>query len=73
MAGFKSAVTKRIKPFFPQPNLSIWQRNYYESIVRNEQHLTQIRQYIIDNPLKWAEDTEKPDHNFQELLIDFTF
>ncbi|HEV2580361.1 MAG TPA: hypothetical protein VGT44_05865, partial [Ktedonobacteraceae bacterium] len=33
-----------------------WQRNYHERIIRNENHLYEVRQYIIDNPLKWAED-----------------
>ena len=56
-----------------QSNPRIWQRNYYESIIRNERHLNQIRQYIIDNPYKWAYDTEKPENDLQELLIDFIF
>ena len=73
VAGFKSSVTKQIKVFCTQPNPRIWQRNYYESIVRNEQHLNQVRQYIIDNPQKWSEDTEKPKNKFQKLLIDFIF
>lgn len=73
IAGFKSSVTKRLKIFCTQSNPRIWQRNYYESIVRNELHLNQIRHYIIDNPYKWAEDTEKPENDFQDLLIDFVF
>ena len=73
VAGFKSSVTRRIKIFCTQSNPRIWQRNYYESIIRNERHLNQIRQYIIDNPYKWAYDTEKPENDLQELLIDFIF
>ena len=38
----------------------LWQRNYYEHIVRNEAALDDIRQYIIHNPAKWAEDEENP-------------
>ena len=38
-----------------------WQRNYYEHIIRNEDELRQIREYIINNPLKWAEDRQNPD------------
>ena len=37
-----------------------WQRNYYERIVRNEDELNRIRQYIRDNPEKWAEDKNNP-------------
>ena len=34
----------------------LWQRNYYEHIIRNEQELNKIREYIINNPLKWELD-----------------
>lgn len=71
--GFKSSVTKRIKPICEYPNLVIWQRNYYETIVRDEQQLNQIRKYILNNPQKWNEDPEKPQNQFQKLLIDFVF
>ena len=37
-----------------------WQRNYYERIIRNENELNNIRQYIDDNPQKWEQDTENP-------------
>ena len=35
-----------------------WQKSFYDHIIRNEQSLTQIREYIRHNPLKWAEDIE---------------
>jgi putative transposase len=73
VGGFKSAVTRRIKGFCTQSSPLIWQRNYYESIVRDEEKLNQIREYISDNPQKWAEDPEKPQNDAQELLIDFIF
>ncbi len=38
----------------------LWQRNYYEHIIRNETALSRIRQYIKDNPARWAEDPENP-------------
>lgn len=34
----------------------IWQRNYYEHVIRNEQDLYEVRQYIENNPSKWEED-----------------
>ncbi len=73
VAGFKSSVTKRMKTFCTQPNPPVWQRNYYESIVGDEQQLARIRQYILNNPQKWEEDPEKPQTDSQELLIDFIF
>ena len=39
----------------------LWQRNYYEHILRNEEELNHIRQYIADNPLNWRADEENPD------------
>lgn len=38
----------------------LWQRNYYEHIIRNDDSLNYIRQYIIDNPGQWAFDKENP-------------
>lgn len=40
----------------------LWQRNYYEHVIRNEDSLSQIRQYIRDNPAKWALDSENPSY-----------
>jgi putative transposase len=39
-----------------------WQRNYYEHIVRNEDVLGHIREYIVSNPLQWKFDRENPNH-----------
>ena len=50
IGGFKSSVTKRINTICEHPNPVIWQRNYYEIIVRDAKQLNQIRQYIINNP-----------------------
>jgi len=35
-----------------------WQRNYYEHVVRDEESLNRIRQYILDNPARWEFDRE---------------
>lgn len=37
-------------------NGKIWQRNYYEHIIRNDQSFHRISEYIINNPVKWTED-----------------
>jgi putative transposase len=41
----------------------LWQRNYYEHIIRSEKSLEAIRKYIIENPLKWEVDEENPVNN----------
>jgi putative transposase len=38
----------------------LWQRNYYERVIRNDDELTRAREYIITNPLKWYEDENNP-------------
>ena len=60
VAGFKSAATKRINEFRSTPGTPVWQRNYYEHVLRSEPDLDRVRQYIVDNPAKWAEDPENP-------------
>ncbi len=60
MAGFKSAATKRINSIRCAPGASVWQRNYYEHVIRNQSVLYRIRQYIAENPAGWPEDPENP-------------
>ncbi|MGQ9494511.1 MAG: transposase, partial [Anaerolineae bacterium] len=57
---FKSATTKRINEMRGLPGSPVWQRNYYEHIIRNEESLHRIREYILTNPLRWAVDRENP-------------
>ncbi len=54
--SFKSAVTKRINEIRRTPGAPVWQRNYYEHIIRDEKDYNRIQEYIINNPLKWADD-----------------
>jgi putative transposase len=58
--SFKSAATKQINQLHNTPGKPIWQRNYYEHIIRNENSLNKIREYIINNPIKWQFDHYNP-------------
>jgi putative transposase len=60
MAQFKSIVTKQINLLRNTPGIPIWQRNYYEHIIRNDDDLNRIHRYIESNPSMWADDTENP-------------
>ena len=75
VAGFKSAATKRINIIRQAAGIPIWQRNYHEKVVRDEASLHPIRQYILNNPQSWADDTENPQHHpkNQQSLIDLPF
>ena len=39
---------------------AIWKRNYFEHIIRNDESLTRVRQYIVDNSARWDFDRENP-------------
>ena len=56
VASFKSAVTKRINETRGRRGVTVWQRNFYEHIIRDEAALHGIRQYIADNPANWPAD-----------------
>ncbi len=60
IAGFKSAVTKRLNVLRNTPGAPVWQRNYYEHIIRTARALNAIRRYIADNPLRWHLDRYNP-------------
>jgi putative transposase len=58
MAGFKSSVTKRINGLRQTPGVQVWQRNYDEHVIRNENDMTDIREYIHYNVAKWELDED---------------
>ena len=55
---FKAAATRRAGREFNLSN--IWQRNYYEHIIRDNNDYERIVSYIISNPANWNDDTENP-------------
>jgi REP element-mobilizing transposase RayT len=58
IAGFKSSVTSRAKKELGLTG--VWQRNYYEHIIRNEAEFHVLWNYMDDNPRKWDEDQLHP-------------
>jgi putative transposase len=56
--GFKIGVTKWFRA--NTDVYSVWQRGYYEHVVRNEAELRAIREYILANPARWDEDENNP-------------
>ena len=56
--GFKSAVTSRINTLRNMPGEPVWQRSFYDHVIRNERSLNAIREYILINPVNWELDTE---------------
>jgi len=56
----KSTTTKQINQTRNTPGIPLWQRNYYEHIIRNEKEFNKIRRYIEGNPFLWEYDRENP-------------
>ena len=55
---FKMNTAKRINQIRDTPGLPVWQRNYYEHIIRSEKEYLQIEAYIENNPANWVADNE---------------
>jgi len=58
--SFKSAVAKIVNAQQLTDGRPLWQRNYYEHVIRKHEDINRIRQYIMDNPKNWATDPENP-------------
>ena len=56
--NFKSVSTRFINQARQVSGVHVWQRNYYEHIIRDDREWERIRQYIHDNPVCWEEDRE---------------
>jgi putative transposase len=52
----------------------LWQRDYFDHVIRNAESLDRIREYIRENPLRWSLDRENPDRTsddeFDQWLLD---
>ena len=56
LGRFKSTTTRRVNRIRGFKGVSLWQRNYWERIIRNERELEAIRKYIWNNPPNWKQD-----------------
>jgi putative transposase len=71
--AFKTFSARRINQCRGTPGAPVWQRNYYEHIIRNEESLNRIREYILQNPLRWHLDRENPERIGTDDLWDAIF
>jgi len=63
--NFKSISTRKMNATRGTPGMPVWQRGYYEHIIRTEGELMAIREYVLDNPARWNKDENNP------ALLDF--
>ena len=62
VAAFKRASTKSINDQRGTRGDSVWQRGFFDRIIRNEHEMGLARQYIVDNPMNWELDSNNSDH-----------
>lgn len=55
VSSFKAAASR-------QAGRPLWQRSFHDRIIRDEGELLALRQYVLENPLRWAQDRENPIH-----------
>ena len=60
--AFKSFSARWINRYRKTTGTPFWQRGFYDHIIRDERSLDAIREYIVDNPRRWGEDSENPDN-----------
>lgn len=66
IGGYKAAVARRINQLRGTPGAPVWQRNYWDHIIRTEQELERIQEYIHDNPARWSADVLNPERDPRE-------
>jgi len=64
--AFKTFSSRHVHVFRNTQGISLWQRNYFEHVIRDDESLTRIRQYIHDNLARWEFDRENPVANRPE-------
>ena len=58
--AFKTFSARRINDVRGTPGAPVWQRGFYDRVLRSEAELNRVRTYIEDNPRKWSEDPDNP-------------
>lgn len=58
--AFKTFSSRHINQWRGTPGVPVWQRNYYEHVIRKESELDRVREYISANPARWDEDVNNP-------------
>jgi putative transposase len=66
MRAFKAFCSRGINDMRGTPGARVWQRNYYEHVIRDEQSLNRIREYILANPERWDLDRENPERRGED-------
>ncbi|MGH7865902.1 MAG: transposase [Candidatus Binataceae bacterium] len=69
LGAFKTVSSKRINLVRGTPGAPLWQRNYYERVIRSEEELQRIREYVAGNPAAWESDPQNPARSISLRMI----
>ncbi len=58
VGSFKSAAAREVNVLRGTPGAPVWQRGFYDHVMRDEEDLERIREYIATNPARWTSDPE---------------
>lgn len=58
---YKMNTSKQINKMRDTKGARLWQKNYYDEIIRNPNHFVNFRKYIQDNPMNWRDDENNHD------------
>ena len=58
--AFKTYSSRKINELRKSTGMPVWQRSYYEHVIRDEADYGRVGEYILSNPVKWATDRENP-------------
>jgi putative transposase len=58
--AFKTFSARGINEMTKTPGVPVWQRGFYDHIIRDERSLERVREYIVTNPRRWKSDKENP-------------
>ncbi|WP_287372522.1 transposase [Oceanithermus sp.] len=67
--AYKTAVTRRINRHRGTPGAPVWQRNYWDHVVRGERALASVRRYIAENPFRWHLDVYNPERHAERRPV----
>lgn len=54
--SYKGAVSRKWRGMLEGKDAVVWQRGYYERVIRNDRHFNEARKYIRQNPTRWDQD-----------------
>ena len=58
--SFKTFSARKVNEMRGLPGTPVWQRGFYDHVIRNRRELDRVRAYVMDNPRKWGEDADNP-------------